>query len=69
MTHADANLAEAEPPILLGYAGAGHPFPPASAQALVSGMSKRVRANVPAPKEEHSCQTSEMTKNDRAFIA
>jgi hypothetical protein len=35
----------------------------------VSGVSKRVRANVPAPKEEHSCQTSEMTKNDRAFIA
>ena len=40
-------------PVLLGYAGAGHPFPAASAQALVSGMSKRVRANVPAPKEEH----------------
>jgi hypothetical protein len=63
LTRADANLAEDVPdPIWSCRRWAAVP----RCHALVSGVSKRVRANVPAPKEEHSCQTSE---NDRAFIA
>jgi len=37
---------------------------------LVSGVANiQAGTEVPAPKEEPSCHTSEMSKNDRAFIA
>jgi hypothetical protein len=46
----------------------GWPLPLPETQASVLGMAK-TGINAPAPKEEYSCQTSELIRNDRASIA
>ena len=46
----------------------GWPLPLPETQASVLGMAN-MGINVPAPKEEYSCQTSELIRNDRASIA
>jgi hypothetical protein len=62
------NLAEAEPGLTWCDQVPGWPLPLPETQASVLGMAK-TGINVPAPKEEYSCQTSELIRNDRASIA
>ena len=64
----DANLAQAEHGLTWLFRRWGA-VPRCQSVSVGFGRVQAIRANVRASKEEHSCQTSEMTKNDRAFIA